>query len=65
MLITYGLFLDTIGGIFERLASMPTARSSVLWVHVFTSLSAKLLSVAAVVGVTLPMGFRTGESPGR
>ena len=52
------------GGIFERFQSMPIARSSVLWAHVFTSLVANLASVAIVVGVALIMGFRTGASVG-
>jgi ABC-2 type transport system permease protein len=56
----YRLFLDLQGGIFERFQSMPIARSSVLWAHVLTSLVANLISVAAVVGVALIMGFRTG-----
>jgi ABC-2 type transport system permease protein len=60
----YRLFLDLQGGIFERFQSMPIARSSVLWAHVFTSLSANLVSVAVVVGVALIMGFRTGASVG-
>jgi ABC-2 type transport system permease protein len=60
----YRLFLDLQGGIFERFQSMPIARSSVLWAHVFTSLSANLVSVAVVVGVALIMGFRTGASLG-
>ena len=60
----YRLFLDMQGGIFERFASMPIARSSVLWAHVFTSLAANLLSVGVVVGVALAMGFRTGASLG-
>jgi len=60
----YRLFLDMQGGIFERFASMTIARSSVLWAHVLTSLAANLLSVAAVVGVALLMGFRTGASVG-
>ena len=58
----YRLFLDLQGGIFERFASMPIARSSVLWAHVFTSLAANLVSVAVVIGVALLMGFRTGAS---
>jgi ABC-2 type transport system permease protein len=58
----YRLFLDLQGGIFERFQSMPTARSSVLWAHVLTSLAANLVSVAIVVGVALIMGFRTGAS---
>ena len=60
----YRLFLDLQGGIFERFQSMPVARSSVLWAHVFTSLVANLVSVAIVIGVALLMGFRTGASVG-
>ncbi|NAZ87150.1 ABC transporter permease [Kineococcus indalonis] len=58
----YRLFLDLQGGIFERFHSMPITRSSVLWAHVLTSLTANLVSVALVVGVALLMGFRTGAS---
>jgi ABC-2 type transport system permease protein len=58
----YRLFLDLQGGIFERFQSMPIARSSVLWAHVFTSLAANLVSIAIIVGVGLIMGFRTGAS---
>jgi ABC-2 type transport system permease protein len=58
----YRLFLDMQGGIFERFQSMPIARSSVLWAHVFTSLAANVVSVAIVIGVALIMGFRTGAS---
>src|SRR6476620_1274766 len=58
----YRLFLDMQGGIFERFQSMPIARSSVLWAHVLTSLTANLASVALVIGVSLIMGFRTGAS---
>lgn len=60
----YRLFLDMQGGIFERFQSMPIARSSFLWAHVFTSLAANLVSVAIVTGVALAMGFRTGASIG-
>jgi ABC-2 type transport system permease protein len=60
----YRLFLDMQGGIFERFQSMPIARSSVLWAHVLTSLTANLVSVAIVTGVALLMGFRTGASVG-
>jgi ABC-2 type transport system permease protein len=56
----YRLFLDMQGGIFERLQSMPIARSSVLWAHVLTSLVANLVSVVVVVGVAVLMGFRSG-----
>jgi ABC-2 type transport system permease protein len=52
------------GGIFERLQSMPIARSSLLWAHVLTSLVSNLASVAIVVGVSLIIGFRTGASVG-
>ena len=52
----YRLFLDMQGGIFERFQSMPIARSSVLWAHVFTSLVANLVSIAIVVGVGTPHG---------
>ncbi|WP_159803553.1 ABC transporter permease [Arthrobacter zhaoguopingii] len=60
----YRLFLDLQGGIFERFQSMPIARSSVLWAHVFTSLAANLVSVAVVIGAALIMGFRTGAGLG-
>ena len=56
----YRLFLDMKSGIFERLHSMPIARSSVLWAHVLTSLVASLISVVVVVLVALLMGFRSG-----
>jgi ABC-2 type transport system permease protein len=57
---SYRLFLDMKNGIFERLQSMPIARSSVLWAHVLTSLVANLISLAVVVLVALVMGFRSG-----
>jgi ABC-2 type transport system permease protein len=60
----YRLFLDLQGGIFERLQSMPIARSGLLWAHVLTSLIANLVSVAIIVGVALLLGFRTGASVG-
>jgi ABC-2 type transport system permease protein len=56
----FRLFTDLHSGIFERLQSMPIARSSVLWAHVLTSLVASLISVAIVVLVALLMGFRSG-----
>ena len=55
---SYRLFADIRAGILDRFRSMPTARSAVLWAHVLTSLTANLVSVAAVVGVALLMGFR-------
>ena len=54
------LFTDLQGGIFERFQSMPIARSSVLWAHVLTSLAANLISLAAVVGIAVAVGFRSG-----
>ncbi len=59
---SYRLFLDLKGGIFERFQSMPIARSSALWAHVLTSLVANLVSLAAVVGVALLMGFRSSAN---
>ena len=55
----FRLFLDTQSGIFERLQSMPIARSSVLWAHVLTSLVANLISILVVVLVALLIGFRS------
>jgi ABC-2 type transport system permease protein len=60
----FRLFLDMSNGIFERLQSMPIARSAVLWAHVLTSLVANLVSLVVVVLVAVAMGFRTGASPG-
>ena len=54
------LFTDLQGGIFERFQSLPIARSGVLWAHVLTSLAANLISLVAVVGVAVGMGFRSG-----
>ncbi|MBM7460574.1 ABC transporter permease [Rhodococcus coprophilus] len=59
---SYRLFMDLQGGIFQRFQSMPIARSSALWAHVLTSLFASLISLIAVVGIGLVMGFRTGTS---
>lgn len=53
------LFSDMSGGILERFHSLPIARSSVLWAHVLTSLTANLVSVAVVVLVALLLGFRS------
>lgn len=54
------LFTDVKGGIFERFQSMPIARSSVLWAHVLTSVTANMASVLVVALVALLMGFRSG-----
>ncbi|WP_214319962.1 ABC transporter permease [Nonomuraea sediminis] len=55
----FRLFTDMKSGIFERFQSMPTARSSVLWAHVLTSLVANLISLVVVLLVALLMGFRS------
>ncbi|MEV4021209.1 ABC transporter permease, partial [Nonomuraea angiospora] len=55
----YRLFMDMKSGIFERFQSMPTARSSVLWAHVLTSVLANLVSLVVVMLVALLMGFRS------
>ena len=55
----FRLFADLESGIFERLQSMPIARSSVLWAHVLTSVVSTLVSVLIVVLVAVPMGFRS------
>jgi ABC-2 type transport system permease protein len=55
----FRLFADLESGIFERLQSMPIARSSVLWAHVLTSVVSTLVSVVIVVLVAVPMGFRS------
>lgn len=55
----YRLFLDVSGGMFERLQSMPIARSAVLWGHVLTSVVANVLSLVLVVLVALLVGFRS------
>ena len=56
----FRLFTDVSSGIFERLQTMPIARSAVLWGHVLTSVVANLISLALVVLVALAMGFRSG-----
>ena len=56
----FRLFTDVSGGLFERLQSMPIARSAVLWGHVLTSVVANLVSLVLVVLVAVAMGFRTG-----
>jgi ABC-2 type transport system permease protein len=54
----FRLFTDLQSGIFDRFASMPIARSSVLWAQVLTSLLANAVSLAVVIGVAVIMGFR-------
>ncbi|KQR48614.1 ABC transporter permease [Microbacterium sp. Leaf161] len=59
----FRLFNDLQSGIFERFHSMPIARSSVLWAHVLTSLTANGITLAIIFGVGFLMGFRTGAGP--
>lgn len=59
----YRLFNDLQSGIFERFHSMPIARSSVLWAHVLTSLTANAITLAIIFAVGFLMGFRTGAGP--
>jgi ABC-2 type transport system permease protein len=56
----FRLFTDVSSGISERFASMPIARSALLWSHVLTSVVANLVSLALVVLVALAIGFRSG-----
>lgn len=53
------LYTDVSSGIFERLQSMPIARSAVLWGHVITSVVANLISLVLVVLVAVAIGFRS------
>lgn len=55
----YRLFIDLQRGIFERLHSMPIARSTILWGHVLTSLVSNAISVIVIILVALVMGFRS------
>ncbi len=55
----YRLFIDMQRGLFERLHSMPIARSTILWGHVLTSLVSNAISVVVIILVALFMGFRS------
>jgi ABC-2 type transport system permease protein len=57
--VAYRLFIDKQRGIFERFHSMPIARSTVLWGHVFTSIISNGISVGVIILVALLMGFRS------
>jgi ABC-2 type transport system permease protein len=57
--VAYRLFIDKQRGIFERFHSMPIARSTVLWGHVFTSVISNGISVVVIILVALLMGFRS------
>lgn len=55
----FRIFTDTQKGIFARFHSMPIGRSAALWAHVATSVVSNFISLALIVGVALPMGFRS------
>ncbi|KQQ05932.1 MULTISPECIES: ABC transporter permease [unclassified Rathayibacter] len=55
----YRLFLDLQSGFFDRLHTLPIARSSVLWAQVLTSVVANAISLVVVVLVALVIGFRS------
>jgi ABC-2 type transport system permease protein len=48
----FRLYTDMQSGIFERFHSMPIARSSVLWAHVLTSLTANAITLAIIAGLS-------------
>ena len=56
------MFSDKEKGIFSRLNSMPIRRSSFLWAHVLSSITASLCALAVVFLAALIMGFRSGAS---
>jgi ABC-2 type transport system permease protein len=55
--------MDMTRGIIARFRTMAIARVSVLTGHVLGSLIQGMLSVAAVIGVALLIGFRSSASP--
>lgn len=55
----YRLFVDLQQGFFERLHSLPIARSTILWGHVLASLVSNAMSVVVILLVALLMGFRS------
>lgn len=56
----FRLFGDMRSGVFDRLHSMPIARSAAVWSHVLTSMVSNLIAVVVVVLVALLAGFRSG-----
>ncbi|MBW0089676.1 ABC transporter permease [Pseudonocardia sp. KRD-184] len=56
--------MDMTGGIVDRLRTMAIARGSILTGHVVGSLVQTLLSLAAVLGVAVLIGFRPSAGPG-
>ncbi|MEU0518075.1 ABC transporter permease [Streptosporangium sp. NPDC006007] len=56
--------MDMTEGIVDRFRTMAVARVSVLTGHVIGSLIQTMLSIAAVIGVALLVGFRPSAGPG-
>jgi ABC-2 type transport system permease protein len=56
--------MDMTEGIVDRFRTMAIARVSVLTGHVIGSLIQTMLSIAAVIGVALLIGFRPSAGPG-
>ncbi|RKR89503.1 ABC-2 type transport system permease protein [Micromonospora pisi] len=56
--------MDMTEGIVDRFRTMAIARISVLTGHVVGSLVQTMLSIAAVIGVALLIGFRPSAGPG-
>ncbi len=56
------LFADVQSGIFDRFHSMPIARATILWAHVFTSLVSNMMSIVVIIVIAFIMGFRSSAS---
>ncbi|WP_326821081.1 ABC transporter permease [Streptosporangium sp. NBC_01756] len=61
---TIAIAMDMTEGIVDRFRTMAIARVSVLTGHVIGSLIQTMLSIAAVIGVALLIGFRPSAGPG-
>lgn len=61
---TISIAMDMTEGIVDRFRTMAIARVSVLTGHVIGSLIQTMLSIAAVIGVALLVGFRPSAGPG-
>ncbi len=61
---TISIAMDMTEGIVDRFRTMAIARVSVLTGHVIGSLLQTMLSIAAVIGVALLVGFRPSAGPG-
>ncbi|MGW4425125.1 ABC transporter permease [Streptosporangium sp. NPDC004631] len=61
---TISIAMDMTEGIVDRFRTMAIARVSVLTGHVIGSLIQTMLSITAVIGVALLVGFRPSAGPG-